>query len=60
MEPDLEAVSVEVIEGEDGQVLAGVDDLLVLLRRIAQSWVGEEPDFLEKFNHVVEGAMASV
>jgi hypothetical protein len=55
MEPDFEAVSVEVSEGSTGQVLAGVDDLLVLLRRNARDWFGADAGFLEKFDHVVEG-----
>jgi hypothetical protein len=56
MEPDFNAIEVEATVGPDGQLLAGVDDLLVLLKRNARAWFGEDAAFLKKFDHVVEGA----
>jgi hypothetical protein len=60
MEPDFNETQIEAQEGKSGQILAGVDDLLVLLRRNARSWFGNDAGFLEKFDHVVEGAIDDV
>jgi hypothetical protein len=54
MKPNEDPTTVELGEGEHGQILAGLDDMLVLLRRRARSWFGEDAPFLEKFDHVVQ------
>jgi hypothetical protein len=57
---DEDGTTIEVVEGADGQLLADVDDMLVLLRHHARRWFGDDSGFLERFDHVVEGAIDDV
>jgi hypothetical protein len=60
MEPNEDPTLVALIEGKDGQIFAGLDDLLVLLRRRAREWFGKDAHFLEQFDHVVQETYLTV
>jgi hypothetical protein len=51
---------VSASESDDGQLMVGADDLLVLLRRRARDWFQADAYFLERFDHVVESAIGEL
>jgi hypothetical protein len=53
-------VQALLVESKDGQILAGIDDLLVFLKTHARKEYGGVETFLPMFDHVIDDAMAVV
>ena len=51
---DFDSTRIDMVENDSGQILVGLDDMLVLLKSRARQWFADDKNFLEKFVHVVE------
>jgi hypothetical protein len=51
---------VSTFEGPDGELYVSLDDMLVLLKRRARSWLPDDPSLLARFDHIVEETHAIV
>lgn len=55
-----DATMVATMTGQDGQVFAGIDDMLVLLRRRAREWFPDDGKLHSKFDQVIQEALYTV
>jgi hypothetical protein len=54
---DFDTTSIETMRGDDGQILAAIDDLLVLLKRRAREWYPDDDNFHYQFDHIINSSL---